>query len=36
MQHAIVCGVRQAALVETTDPLLVKNWVVVKAHAAPM
>jgi threonine dehydrogenase-like Zn-dependent dehydrogenase len=36
MQHAIVSGVRQAALVETTNPLPVENWVVVKVHAAPM
>ena len=36
MHHVIVSGVRQAALVETTNPLPVENWVVVKAHAAPM
>jgi L-iditol 2-dehydrogenase len=36
MQHVIVSGVRQAALVETTNLLPVENWVVVKVHAAPM
>jgi len=32
----VVNGVRQAALVETTNLLPVENWVVVKVHAAPM
>src|SRR5215212_5479864 len=36
MQHVIVSGVRQAALVETADLIAVENWVVVKVHAAPM
>src|SRR5262245_19307341 len=36
MQHVVVNGVRQAALVETADLMPVENWVVVKVHAAPM
>src|SRR5215213_1974039 len=36
MQHVIVSGVRQAALVETADLIPLENWVVVKVHAAPM
>ena len=36
MQHVIVSGVRQAALVETANLLPVENWVVVKVYATPM
>jgi hypothetical protein len=36
MQQVVVNGVRQAALVETTNLQPVENWVVVKVHAAPM
>jgi threonine dehydrogenase-like Zn-dependent dehydrogenase len=36
MQHVVIAGERQAALVETDNLEPVANWVVVKVHAAPM
>lgn len=36
MKKAVILGERQAGLVEVPDPKPVKDWVVVKVHAAPM
>lgn len=36
MKQAAVTGNRQAALVDVRDPKPVKNWALVKVHAAPM
>jgi len=36
MKKAVITGVRQAALVETTDPTPREDWAVVKVHIAPM